>query len=268
MSQNLAYVHPNAKIGKDVTIGPFAYIAEDVVIGDGTWIGPNVSIFDGARIGKNCKIFPGAVISAVPQDLKFKGEVTTAEIGDNTTMRECVTINRGTASRGKTVVGSNCLLMAYSHVAHDCILKNNIIIGNGTQLAGEVEIDDFAILSGHVLVHQFERIGAHVIIQGGSKINKDIPPYIIAAREPVTFAGINLVGLRRRQFSREQIAQIQEIYRIVYNKGMNVSQAIEYIEQNLEKTDIRDAIVSFIQTSSRGIVREYTGSNPKEGIEL
>lgn len=263
-----AFIHPDAKIGKDVTIGPFTYIAGDVVIGDGTWIGPNVTIMDGARIGKNCRIFPGAVISAIPQDLKFKGEITTAEIGDNTTIRECATVNRGTASRGKTVVGSNCLLMAYSHIAHDCILKNNIIIGNGTQIAGEVEIDDHAILSAHVLVHQFERIGAHVMVQGGSKVNKDIPPFIIAAREPLTFAGINLVGLRRRGFTAQQIGTIQELYRNIYNKGMNVSQALAYIEENMEATPEREIVTSFIKNSKRGIVREYTGSNPDEGVEL
>ncbi|MEN6502443.1 MAG: acyl-ACP--UDP-N-acetylglucosamine O-acyltransferase [Tenuifilaceae bacterium] len=267
MAQLNAYIHPDAKIGKDVTISPFSYIAGDVIIGEGTWIGPNVTIMDGARIGKNCRIFPGAVISAIPQDLKFKGEVTTAEIGDNTTMRECVTINRGTASKGKTIVGSSCLLMAYSHVAHDCILKNNIILGNGTQLGGEVEIDDYAIVSAHSLVHQFEKIGAHVIIQGGSKVNKDIPPYIIAAREPITFAGINLVGLRRRSFTHQQIADIQEIYRIIYNKGLNVSQALAFIIDNIPQTAERDLIVNFIKNSKRGVLREYTGPDPNEGID-
>jgi len=262
------FVHPDATIGKDVTIGPFSYIAGDVVIGDGTWIGPNVTIMDGARIGRNCRIFPGAVISAIPQDLKFKGEITTAEIGDNTTIRECATVNRGTASKGKTVVGNNCLLMAYSHIAHDCFLKNNIIIGNGTQLAGEIEIDDYAILSANVLVHQFERIGAHVMIQGGSKVNKDIPPFIIAAREPLTFAGINLVGLRRRGFTPQQIATIQEIYRILYNKGMNVSQALTFIETNMDISAERELVLNFIKNSKRGIVREYTGTEPDEGVEL
>ncbi|MGD9978854.1 MAG: acyl-ACP--UDP-N-acetylglucosamine O-acyltransferase [Bacteroidales bacterium] len=262
------FVHPDATIGKDVTIGLFSYIAGDVVIGDGTWIGPNVTIMDGARIGRNCRIFPGAVISAIPQDLKFKGEITTAEIGDNTTIRECATVNRGTASKGKTIVGNNCLLMAYSHIAHDCFLKNNIIIGNGTQLAGEIEIDDYAILSAHVLVHQFERIGAHVMIQGGAKVNKDIPPFIIAAREPLTFAGINLVGLRRRGFTPQQIATIQEIYRILYNKGMNVSQALTFIETHMDISVERELVLNFIKNSKRGIVREYTGTEPDEGVEL
>lgn len=267
MTQNLAYIHPNAQIGKDVTIGPFTYIAGNVVIGDGTWIGPNVTILDGARIGKNCRVFPGAVISAIPQDLKFKGEETTAEVGDNTTMRECVTVNRGTASKGKTVVGSNCLLMAYVHIAHDCVVGNNIILGNGTQLAGEVEIDDHAILSAHVLVHQFERIGSHVIIQGGTKVNKDIPPYIVAAREPITFAGINIIGLRRRGFSPEKIGEIQEFYRVLYNKGLNVTQALAQIEGNMPQSAERDLVINFIRGSKRGIVREYTG-DPNEGAEI
>jgi len=267
MTQNLAYIHPNAQIGKDVTIGPFTYIAGNVVIGDGTWIGPNVTILDGARIGKNCRVFPGAVISAIPQDLKFKGEETTAEVGDNTTMRECVTVNRGTASKGKTVVGSNCLLMAYVHIAHDCVVGNNIILGNGTQLAGEVEIDDHAILSAHVLVHQFERIGSHVIIQGGTKVNKDIPPYIIAAREPITYAGINIIGLRRRGFSPEKIGEIQEIYRVLYNKGLNVTQALTQIEGDMPQSAERVLVISFIRGSKRGIVREYTG-DPNEGAEI
>ncbi len=267
MSHQLAYIHPDAKIGKDVTISPFAYIAGNVVIGDGTWVGPNATILDGARIGKNCRIFPGAVISAIPQDLKFRGEETTAEIGDNTTMRECVTVNRGTASKGKTVIGNNCLLMAYVHVGHDCIIGNDIILGNGTQLAGEVEVDDWAIVSAHSLVHQFERIGAHVMIQGGSKVNKDIPPFIIAAREPITFAGINIIGLRRRGYTAQQIGEIQEIYRILYNKGMNVSQALNYILENVAESKERDLIVDFIKASKRGIVREYTGSDPNEGLD-
>jgi UDP-N-acetylglucosamine acyltransferase len=267
MSQNLAYIHPDAKIGKDVKIDPFAYIAGNVEIGEGTWIGPNATVLDGARIGKNCRVFPGAVISAIPQDLKFKGEETTAEVGDNTTMRECVTINRGTSSRGKTVVGNNCLLMAYVHVAHDCILGNNIILGNGTQLAGEVEIDDFAILSGQVLVHQFERIGMHVMVQGGTKVNKDIPPFIIAARDPITFAGLNIIGLRRRGFNAEKVGEIQELYRNLYGKGMNVSQAVAFIESNMAQTAERDLILSFIKGSKRGIVREFAGADPTEGLD-
>lgn len=254
-----SFIHPDAQIGSNVTIEPFTYVSGNVVIGDGTWIGPHVTIFDGARIGKNCKIFPGAVISAIPQDLKFKGEETTAEIGDNTLIRECVTVNRGTASKGRTVLGNNNLLMAYTHVAHDCVLGNNIILGNGAQLAGEVVVDDFAILSGHVLVHQFERIGGHVMIQGGCKVNKDVPPYIIAAHEPIAYAGINIVGLRRRGFTPTQIENIQEVYRILYNKGVNVSQALAKINEKLMQTVECQNIVNFIKQATRGILRETRG---------
>lgn len=254
MNQPLANIHPEAKIGKDVVIEPFATIDKDVVIGDGCWIGANAVIKKYTSIGKNCKIFHGAVIGEIPQDLKFNGEVTTLEIGDNTTIREFATINRGTASRGKTVVGSNCLLMAYSHIGHDCVLKNNIIVGNACQIAGEVEIDDFAILSGACLVHQFTRIGTHVIIQGGARIGKDIPPYITAGREPLVFAGLNTIGLRRRQFSSEKIQEMQDIYRILYQKELNISQAIESIEKNVPESPERNEIVAFVKASQRGIV--------------
>lgn len=260
-TQPLAYVHPDAKIGPGVVIEPFSYVAADVVIGEGTWVGPHAVVMDGARIGKNCKIFPGAVISAIPQDLKFKGETTTAEIGDNNLIRECVTINRGTASRGKTVVGSNNLLMAYTHVAHDCILGSNIVIGNGTQLAGEVVIDDYAILSSHVLVHQFDHIGSYVMVQGGARINKDIPPYIIAGFDPIAYAGINIIGLRRRGFSPEQIETIQNVYRLLYGRGLNISQGLEAIAAEMPQTPERDAIVSFVKASERGVVRERSAKD-------
>lgn len=247
-----------------MVIEPFAYIAKDVVIGDGTWVGPNATILDGARIGSNCKIFPGAVVSAIPQDLKFKGEITTTEIGDNSVLRECVTVNRGTASKGYTKVGKNCLLMAYVHVAHDCVVGNYVILGNATQLAGEVEIDDFAILSGGCLVHQFERIGGHVMIQGGSKVNKDIPPYARIGRDPIAFVGLNTIGLRRRNFDSQKVGEIQEIYRIIYNKGLNVSQAIAEIEGNMPKTEERDQILTFIKSSPRGIVRGAIGHDDED----
>lgn len=262
MNQPLASIHPDAIIGQNVTIGPFTTIYGDVEIGEGTWIGNNVTIMDGARIGKNCRIFPGAVISAIPQDLKFRGEKTTAEIGDNTTVRECATINRGTASKGKTVVGSNCLLMAYMHVAHDCFVGNYVIIGNGTQLAGEVEIDDHAILSAHVLVHQFTRIGQHVIISGGSHVLKDVPPFVKAAREPLCYMGLNVVGLRRRTFSSEKIQEIQTIYRHIYQSSMNHREAVGYIEENMPSTPERDMIVDFVKSSRRGIMR-----GPNSGVE-
>lgn len=252
-----AFIHPNAKIGKDVSIEPFAYIDDNTEIGDGTYIMSSANIRSGARIGKNCTIFPGAVIAGVPQDLKFQGEESLAVIGDYTTVREAVTVSRGTKAKGTTLVGSHCLLMAYSHVAHDCILKDHVILGNATQLAGEVEVDDYAILAGGTLVHQFTRIGKHVMIQGGTRLGKDIPPYIIAGREPVSYAGINLVGLRRRGFSNEQINQIQEIYRMLYQSGLNFTDATAKIEQDFASTEEVKSVVDFVKASPRGIVRGY-----------
>jgi len=257
MKQPLAYVHPDAKIAPSVVIEPFVTIDRNVIIGEGTRIGSNVTILEGTRIGSNCVIFPGAVIGAVPQDLKFAGEETTAEIGNNTTIREYVTINRGTAARGKTTVGDNCLIMAYCHVAHDCAVGNNVIISNSTQLAGEVIVDDFAIISGGVLVHQFSHIGSHTMIQGGSKINKDVPPFIKAAREPISYCGVNSIGLRRRNYSNEQIRDIQEIYRYLYQSGLNNSDAIERIEAELPATKERDEILLFVKNSARGIIKGY-----------
>ena len=216
MNQTLAYISPEARIADNVTIDPFAVIHKNVEIGEGTWIGSNVVIMEGARIGKNCKIFPGAVISAVPQDLKFRGEETLAEIGDNTTIRECVTINRGTIDKYTTKIGSNCLIMAYVHVGHDCIIGDHCIIGNSVQLAGHVMVDDYAIFGGTCAVQQFARIGSHVYIGGGSLVRKDIPPFTKAAREPIGYCGINSVGLRRRGYTTEQIAQIQDMYRIIF----------------------------------------------------
>ncbi|WP_290457156.1 acyl-ACP--UDP-N-acetylglucosamine O-acyltransferase [uncultured Muribaculum sp.] len=256
-NETLAYVHPAAKIAPSVVIDPFVTIDQNVEIGEGTRIGSNVTIMEGARIGKNCTIFPGAVISAIPQDLKFRGEDTLAIIGDNTTIRECVTVNRGTAARGKTVVGNNCLLMAYCHVAHDCIVGDNVIMSNATQLAGEVVVDNFAVIGGGTLVHQFCHIGPHVMIQGGALVNKDIPPYVKAAREPIAYAGVNSIGLRRRNFSNEQIREIQEIYRYLYLSGLNVSDAVERIEAELPATKERDEIILFVRNSKRGIIRGY-----------
>lgn len=251
----LSNVHPEAKIGENVVIEAFATVGKDVEIGDGTWIGPNAVIMDGARIGKNCKIFPGAVIAGIPQDLKFQGEYTTVEIGDNTTIRECVTINKGTSAKNKTTIGNNCLLMAYSHVAHDCILKNNVIIGNSVNLAGEVEVDNFAIVSAMSGVHQFVRIGKNAFIQGVSKVGKDVPPYVLAGRDPLSYAGLNSVGLRRKGFSNEEINQIQELYRIIYQKGLNTSDAIKQIEETYEETEYKNEIVSFVKASKRGIIK-------------
>ncbi|MBJ2166736.1 MAG: acyl-ACP--UDP-N-acetylglucosamine O-acyltransferase [Muribaculaceae bacterium] len=257
MKQPLAYVHPAAKIAPSVVIDPFVTIDANVEIGEGTRICSNVTILEGARIGRNCTIFPGAVIGAIPQDLKFRGEDTLAIIGDNTTIRECVTVNRGTAARGRTSVGNNCLIMAYSHVAHDCAVGDNVIISNATQLAGEVVVDSFAVIGGGTLVHQFCHIGPHVMIQGGALVNKDIPPYVKAAREPISYAGINSIGLRRRNFSNDTIRDIQEIYRYLYLSGLNVSDAVERIEAELPATKERDEIILFVRNAKRGIIRGY-----------
>ena len=258
MNQPLAYVHPQAKIANNVVIEPFVTIHKNVEIGEGTWIGSNVTIMEGARIGKNCRIFPGAVISAIPQDLKFDGEETTAEIGDNTTIREFVTINRGTKANDKTVVGNNCLLMAYVHIAHDCVIGNNCILANAATLAGHINIHDYAIIGGLSAVHQFVNIGPHVMISGGSLVRKDVPPYTKAARDPLSFVGINSIGLRRRGFTSEKINEIQDIYRIIYLQKHNVSRAIAVIEAEMPATPERDEIISFINNSSRGIMKGYS----------
>lgn len=250
-------IHPLAKIGDGVEIGSFTSIARDVVIGEGTWIGPNVTIMDGARIGKNCKIFPGSVISAIPQDLKFEGEVTTVEIGDNAIIRECCTINRGTNANLKTIVGDNCLIMAYVHVAHDCILGRNVILANSVNMAGHVEIDDYAIISGMTAIHQFVKIGAHVMISGGSLVRKDVPPYVKAAREPLSYVGVNTIGLSRRGFSRKDINEIQKIYRILFIRGKNTTQAITDIHTQCDDTIHRAKILSFIKKANRGIMKGY-----------
>ncbi|MDE6283388.1 MAG: acyl-ACP--UDP-N-acetylglucosamine O-acyltransferase [Muribaculaceae bacterium] len=257
MKQPFAYIHPASKIHPSVVIDPFVTIDQNVEIGEGTHICSNVTIMEGARIGKHCTIFPGAVISGIPQDLKFKGEDTVAVIGDNTTIRECVTVNRGTAAKGKTVIGNNCLIMAYSHVAHDCIVGNNVIISNASQLAGEVQVDDFAVIGGGTLIHQFSHLGTHVMIQGGSRINKDIPPFVKAGRDPIAYTGINSIGLRRRNFTNDQIREIQEIYRYLYLSRLNVTDAVDRIEAELPATKERDEIIEFIRNSKRGIVRGY-----------
>ncbi len=257
MKQPLAYIHPAAKIAPGVVIDPFVTIDQNVEIGEGTRIGSNVTILEGARIGRNCTIFPGAVIGAIPQDLKFRGEDSLAIIGDNTTIRECVTVNRGTASKNKTIIGNNCLIMAYSHVAHDCVVGNNVIISNATQLAGEVQVDDFAVIGGGTLVHQFCHLGAHIMIQGGALINKDVPPYVKAAREPISYAGINSIGLRRRNFTSEAIRDIQDTYRYLYLSGLNVSDAVARIEAELPATPERDEIILFVRNSKRGIIKGY-----------
>jgi len=257
MNQPLAYVHPGAKIAKNVVIEPFATIHNNVIIGDGTWIGSNVTIMEGARIGKNCSIYPGAVISAIPQDIKFQDEETTVIIGDNTTLREYVTINRGTIDRGKTVLENNCLIMAYCHIAHDCIVGNNCIFSNNSTLAGHVTVGDFTILAGMTAVHQFCTLGQHAFITGGSLVRKDVPPYVKGAREPMSYVGINSIGLRRRGFKSEKIKEIQNIYRILYQKNYNNTQAARIIEADMEATTERDEILQFIKKSKRGIMKGY-----------
>ena len=257
MHQPLSYVHSGAKIAKNVVIEPFVTIENNVTIGNGTWIGSNTTIMEGARIGNNCRIFPGAVISAIPQDLKFQGEESIVEIEDNTTIRECVTVNRGTSARGKTTIGKNCLLMAYSHVAHDCKIGRNCIIANGVALGGHVSIDDYAIVGGNSAVHQFVTIGKHSMISGGSLVRKDIPPYVKAAREPLSYIGINSIGLRRRGYSEEKINEIQDIYRILFQKNNNNTQAVLKMEAELKSTPERDEIISFIKNSGRGIMKGY-----------
>lgn len=254
MISPLAYVDPEARIGQNVEIGPFAFIDKNVVIGDNNRIMPGAKILYGSRIGNDNEIFPGAVIGAVPQDLKFRGEETTAEIGDNNRIRENVTINRGTAAKGRTVVGNNNLLMEGVHVAHDATVGNNCIIGNATKFAGEIIIDDNAIISGAVLMHQFCRVGGYVMVQGGCRFSKDIPPYIIAGREPISYAGINLIGLRRRGFSDELIENIHNAYRIIYQQGMNITQALEHVREEIPMSPEIEYIVDFISSSKRGII--------------
>ena len=257
MNDALIQVHPDARIGRNVTLSPFTTIAAHVEIGDDCWIGPNVTIFDYVRLGKSCRVFPGAVLGAIPQDLKFQGEESWVEIGDGTTVRECATVHRGTAASGKylTHVGENCLLMAYSHVAHDCHVGDHCILASLSALAGEVVMEDWAIVSGGTVVHQFCRIGAHAMVGGASGVSKDIPPFTITARNPAAYAGLNLVGLRRRGFSEAEIGEISHIYKLLYNRGLNVSDACAAIRQEMADSPIRTQILDFVEHSQRGIVR-------------
>lgn len=248
-------VHPGAIIGNGVTIGDFTTIHDNVEIGDNTVIHGNVTIFPGARIGSGVTIFPGAVVAGVPQDLKFKGEKTYAYVGDGTTLRECSTVNRGTAAKGETRVGQNCLIMAYTHIAHDCLIGNKVIISNATQLAGEVQIDDCAVIGGGSLVHQFCHLGKNIMLQGGALVNKDIPPFVKAAREPISYVGLNTIGLHRNGFSQDDIQKIADVYRLLYLSDLNVSNAVKLILQTLPQSNFRDEIVDFVVNSNRGIIR-------------
>jgi len=264
MISPLAHIHPNARLGKNVIIDPFAVIEDDVIIGDNTRIMSHTVIMKDVTIGKSCRIFPGAVIGAIPQDLKFDGEETTVEIGENTTIRECVTVNRGTKDKWKTVVGSNCLLMAYSHIAHDCLLGNHVIIANSVQLAGHVEIGDHAIIGGMAAAIQFSKIGAHTYIAGGTEVIKDVPPYIKAGRNPLSYVGVNSVGLQRRGFTSEKINSISEIYRNIYLRGLNISQATLIIENELPDSEEKKEIMQFIKDSKRGILKVSSKENMDE----
>ncbi|MBE2290664.1 MAG: acyl-ACP--UDP-N-acetylglucosamine O-acyltransferase [Chitinophagaceae bacterium] len=258
MIHPLTYVHPDAKIAPNVRIDPFTTVHKNVEIGEGTWIGSNVTIMEGARIGKNCQIFPSSVISAIPQDLKYKGEDTVTVIGDNTTIRECVTINRGTTDRNETRIGNNCLIMAYSHIAHDCQVGNYCVFSNNTTLAGHIIVGDYVVLAGLTAVQQFVRIGSHSFVTGGSLVRKDIPPYVKAAREPLSYVGVNSVGLKRRGYSTDKINQILDIYRILFVRGYNVSKALSIIETDIPVSDERDEILSFVRETGKGIMKGYT----------
>ncbi|MBI1193050.1 MAG: acyl-ACP--UDP-N-acetylglucosamine O-acyltransferase [Bacteroidetes bacterium] len=261
MNQPLAYIHPDARIADNVVIEPFVTITKDVVIGRGTWIGPNVTIMEGARIGENCRIFPGSVISAIPQDLKYAGEKTEVIIGNNTTIRECVTINRGTQANNRTSIGDNCLLMAYVHVAHDCIIGNHCILANATTLAGHIEIEDHAIIGGMSAIHQFVKIGPYAFISGGSLVGKDVPPFTKAARYPLSYVGVNSVGLRRKGFSSETINHILDIYRILYVRGYNVSRALDIIDTEIQASPEKDQILDFVRRSVRGVMKGFMHRN-------
>ncbi len=258
MIHPLTYIHPDAKIGPNVKIDPFTTVHRNVEIGEGTWIGSNVTIMEGARIGKNCRIFPSSVISAIPQDLKFKGEDTLTIIGDNTTIRECVTINRGTTDRNQTSIGNNCLIMAYTHIAHDCVIGNGCIFSNNTTLAGHITVGDYVVLAGLTAVQQFVRIGSHAFVTGGSLVRKDVPPFVKAAREPLSYVGVNSVGLKRRGFSLDKINHILDIYRILFVRGYNTTKALNIIEADIPVSDERDEIISFVRETGRGIMKGYS----------
>lgn len=267
MISELAYVHPDAKLGANVTVEPFAYIAGNVVVGDDCRIRTGAVLLDGTRMGRNCEVHTAAVVSSLPQDLKFKGEETTVEIGDNNVIHECVTISRGTAAKGKTVIGSNNLIMAYVHIAHDCVVGSHVVLVNRVSLGGEVEVDDWAIIGGHSAIHQFCRIGAHAMLSGGSLVNKDVPPYVKAAHNPLSYVGPNYIGLRRRGFTSEKISEIQEIFRILFQMGYGYGKAVDLVEKEIPQSEERDMIVSFVRSSKRGILKPYNPAKDSDEIE-
>lgn len=255
MISPLAYVSEQAQLGKNVEVAPFAVIHEDVIIGENTKIHSNVALYPGTRIGNNCEIFPGAVIGVIPQDLKFEGEKTTVEIGNNTIIRECVTIHRATKDKWVTKIGDNCLLMTYVHVAHDCQIGNGVILASYCGLSGHVEIDDYAILEGTVVAQQFMKIGKHAFVAGASLIRKDVPPYVKAAREPISFAGVNSIGLRRRGYTDEQVREIEDVYRIIYVQNNNISSGIKQVKEQIPNGKFAQEILKFIEDSDKGIIR-------------
>lgn len=257
MISPLAYIHPDAKLGKNITVEPFAYIAGDTVIGDDCWIGPGAVIHDGARIGKGCKIHTAASVSCLPQDLKFEGEKTTAEIGDYNDIREYVTISRGTSSKGKTVIGSHNLLMAYVHVAHDDVVGSHCVIANRVSLAGEVQVGDWCVIGGHAAIHQWTRVGDHSMIQGGALLGQDTPPFIIVRNDTLRFAGVNKIGLSRRGFTPERIGEIHDACRILFQSGLNYMNGCDEVEKQVPQSPERDQLIDFIRTSQRGIIRPY-----------
>lgn len=252
----MAYVHPAAKLGENVEIGPFAFVDENVEIGDGTRILNGASVYNHTKIGRDCTVFPGAVVGAIPQDLKFEGEESWVEIGDRVNIRECATINRGTAASGKgvTKIGNDTLIMSYAHVAHDCCIGNHCILVSYSGLAGETVMEDWSVIGGQSGSHQFCRVGTHSFVGARCKVTKDVPPYVLAGREPLAFEGVNRVGLLRRGFTEDQVNQIKDMYDCIYFKGMNVSQALEYIEANYPASEYRDTILGFIRSSERGII--------------
>ena len=259
----LASVSPKAILGDNVEIGPFAFVDDDVEIGDGCKIFPHATVFQYVKMGKNCQIYPGAVVGAVPQDLKFEGEVTSVELGDNVTVRECATINRGTKASGKyvTKVGSDTLIMSYSHVAHDCVIGDHCILVSYVGLAGETVVDDWAIIGGGSKAHQFSKVGCHAMVGGMSRINKDVPPYVLCAHEPLSYVGVNIVGLRRRGFSSEAIRTIKDIYDTIYYAGYNISDGCAKVEEGFPKSEDRDTILDFIRNSKRGIIKASDSSD-------
>ena len=267
MISPLAHIHPAARLAPGVTVEPFTTIYGDVEIDENTWIGPNVTIMDGARIGAHCQIFPGAVVAGIPQDLKFAGEVTTAEIGDYTVLRECVTVNRGTVDRGRTVVGRHCLLQAYVHIAHDCLVGDHCVISNATQMAGHVQVGNWAIIAGTTAIHQFTNIGAHAFIAGGSLVRSDVPPFVKAAREPLTYAGVNSVGMSRRGFSEKQVQEMHELYRIFYLSGLSMQESLARIEAEISPSAERELVLDFIRGAARGVIRGPGRRKSEEGEE-